>query len=64
MQPSWTNKISQKKHLLHVYIYYIIFFAGPTREIPRGQDVPSLPARVANLNTGFASSCPLVDSAM
>ena len=29
-----------------------IFFAGPTREIPNGQDVPSLPARVANLNTG------------
>ena len=26
-------------------------FAGPTREIPRGQDRPILPARVANQNT-------------
>ena len=40
-----------------------IFFAGPTREIPNGQDVLSLPARVANLNTGFASSFPLVNTA-
>ena len=34
-------------------------FAGPTRAIPSGQDRPILPARVANQNTGFASSCPL-----
>ena len=34
--------------------------AGPMREIPSGQDRPTLPARVANENTGFASSWPLV----
>ena len=49
---------------MYTFIKYLFFFAGPTWEIPSGQDVPSLPARVANLNTGFASSCPLVDSAM
>ena len=36
-------------------------FAGPTRAIPSGQDRPILPARIVNLNTGFASSCPLVE---
>ena len=40
------------------------FPAGPTREIPDGQDEPILPARVANQNTGFASSYPLADSTM
>ena len=34
-------------------------FAGTTRAIPSGQDRPILPARVANQNTGFDSSCPL-----
>ena len=32
------------------------FLAETTREIPSGQDRPILPARVANQNTGFASS--------
>ena len=31
------------------------------REIPNGQDGLALPARVANQNTGFASSRPLAD---
>ena len=39
-----------------------LFLTGPTREIPSGQNGPILPARVANQNTGFASSCPLADS--
>ena len=39
-------------------------FAGPKRLIPSGQDRPILPARVANQNTGFASSCPLVEPAI
>ena len=39
-------------------------FAGPTRAIPSGQDRPILPARVANQNTGFASSCPLAEPAI
>ena len=48
-------------------------FAGPTREkkkkkkpreIQSGQDRPILPARVANQNTGFASSCPLAEPAI
>lgn len=34
------------------------FLAGPMREIPNGQDGLTLPARVANQNTGFASSRP------
>ena len=37
---------------------------GPTREIPRGQDGPILPARVANQNVGVTSSCPLADLAI
>ena len=40
----------------------ITFLAGPTRVIPSGQDRPTLPARVANQDTGFASACPLADS--
>ena len=39
-------------------------FAGIKREIPSGQDRPILPARVANHNTGFASSCPLAEQAV
>ena len=39
-------------------------FAGPMRAIPSGQDTLILPARVANQNTGFASSCPLAESAI
>ena len=39
-------------------------FAGPTRAIPSGKDRPILPARVANQNTGFASSCPLAGPAI
>ena len=38
-------------------------FAGTKQEIPSGQDRPILPARVANQNTGFASSCPLAEPA-
>ena len=34
------------------------FLAGPMREIPNGQDGLTLPARVGNQNTGFASSRP------
>ena len=34
------------------------------REILSGQDRPILPAQVANQNTGFASSCPLVEPAI
>ena len=37
---------------------------GPTREIPRGQDGPILPACVANQNAGVTSSCPLADLAI
>ena len=37
------------------------FLAGPMREIPNGQDGLTLSARVANQNTGFASSRPLAD---
>ena len=33
-------------------------------EIPSGQEEPILPARVANQNAGFASSCPPADSAI
>ena len=33
--------------------------AGPTREIPSGQNEPISPAWVANKNAGFASSCPI-----
>ena len=29
-----------------------------------GKDRPTLPARVANKNTGFASSCPLAEPAI
>ena len=41
-----------------------LFLAGPTREIPDGEDWPTLPARVANQNTGLASSSPHADSAI
>ena len=37
--------------------------AGPTREIPCGQDEPTLPVRVAK-NAGFALSYPIADSAI
>ena len=36
-----------------------LFLAGPTRKIPSVQGGSILPARVANQNTGFASSSPL-----
>ena len=39
-------------------------FAGPTQAILSGQDSPILPGRVANQNTGFASSCPIVEPAI
>ena len=39
------------------------FRAGLTREIPCEQDGPISPARVANQNAEFDSSCPLADSA-
>ena len=38
-----------------------LLFAGPKLAIPSGQDGPILPARVANQNTGFTSSCPLAE---
>ena len=59
-----TSLVKKSIYYMCTFFTVIILFAGPTREIPSGQDVPSLPARMANLNTGFASSCPLVDSAM
>ena len=37
---------------------------GLTWEIPSGLDRPIVPARVANGNKEFASSCPLTDSAI
>ena len=41
-------------------IKIISFVIAPTkRAIPRGQDKPFLPARVANQDTGFNSSRPL-----
>ena len=39
-----------------------IRLAGPTREIPSGQDGPILPTGVANHNANFASSRSLADS--
>ena len=42
---------------------YTTKIAGTKRAIPSGQDRPILPARVANQNTGFASSCPLAEPA-
>ena len=41
-----------------------LFLAGTKREILSGQDRSILPAPIANQNTGFASSCPLADSAI
>ena len=40
------------------------FSCGPTREVPNEQDAFILPAGVANQNTFFASSCPLMNSAI
>ena len=40
------------------------FSCGPTREVPNEQDEFILPAGVANQNTFFASSCPLMNSAI
>ena len=39
-------------------------FVGTERAIPSGQDRLILPARVANHNKGFASSCPLAEPAI
>ena len=39
------------------------FFSGK-RVIPNGQDSSILPARVANHNAGFDSSCPLAEPAI
>ena len=33
-----------------------LLLAGPTQEIPSGQDEPILPVWIANQNVGFASS--------
>ena len=41
-----------------------LFLARPTQEILSGQDRPISCTRVANQNTGFASSCPRADSAI
>ena len=41
-----------------------LFLAGLTREIPSRHDRPIFLDRVANQNTGFASSCPLALPAM
>ena len=40
------------------------FLRGTKWEIPSGHDGLILPARVANQNAGFASSCPPTDSAI
>ena len=37
-------------------------YAGPTREIPSEENGPILPTRVANQNTGLASSFRFADS--
>ena len=39
-------------------------FSGTKRAIPSGQDRPISPARVANQNTGFASTLPLLEPAI
>ena len=49
-----TSKVEKENFLLRV---------GLTWEIPSGLDRPIVPARVANRNKEFASSCPLTDSA-
>jgi len=40
------------------------FFCGTQRVVPSGQDSSILPARVANHNAGFDSSCPLTELAI
>ena len=42
----------------------LTFSCGPMREIPSGRDRCILPSWIANQNAGFASSCPLADSAI
>ena len=49
-----TSMVQKENFLLRV---------GLTWEIPSGLDRPIVPARVANRNKEFASSCPLTDSA-
>ena len=41
-----------------------LLFAGRKQAIPSRQDRPILPARVANQNTGFASSGPHTEPAI
>ena len=60
IQPSWLNKLDRfitwrKGELLLV---------GTTQGFLSRQDGSILPAQVANQNAGFASSCPLEDSAI
>ena len=40
------------------------FACGTSPGYPQGEDGPILTPRVASQNAGFASSCPLADSAM
>lgn len=44
------------KEFIHMAMQEIVFLGVPKREIPIGQGKPILAARVANQNTGFASS--------
>ena len=59
-QPLLPNKLQVNEDLLYGQKENF-FLARPMREIPNGQDGLTLPARVANQNTGFASSRPFAD---
>ena len=48
----------------NIYPKRELILAGPTPQIPSGQEEPILPARVANQNAGFALSSQLGDSAI
>ena len=47
-----------------LYGFWGNFSCGTRRVVPRGQDGSILPARVANHNAGFDSSCPLAELAI
>ena len=60
IQPSWLDKLGHKA--LIIWPKRELFLAGPTREVPSGQDGLILPARVVNQKAGIASSCLLANS--
>ena len=59
----WTTGAWSIKDYLHGQKEKI-FSRGRTREVPSEQDEFILPAGVASQNTFFASSCPLMNSAI